>query len=111
MLLSADPLLHTPRVNVLCTMNTGWLWYCERARTAPPPRSGPVGSQRLPENFELTTFSRPPRMKIAPPPPPSIVEPVEFPFANVRFCTTSRGVAWSLQCDVVQIWFLSHVFW
>src|SRR6185436_4432558 len=101
MLLSADPLLQTPRVNVLRTMVTGWLPACESARTAPPPRSGPPGSQRLCTNFEFTIFNPPPRAKIAPPPPPSYVAPVELPSANVRFCTTSRGVAWSLQCDVV----------
>src|SRR3954468_8199088 len=111
MLLSAAPLLQTPRVNVLRTIVTGWLWYCESARTAPPPRSGPVGSQRLRRNFEWTTFRRPPRAKIAPPPPPSYVAPVESPSANVRFCTTRRGVPWSLQCDIVHFWCGSHVFW
>ena len=111
MLLSADPLLQTPRVNVLWTTYTGWPWYCDSARTAPPPRSGPVGSQWLPANVDPTILSRPPRTKIAPPPPPSIVDPVESPRANVRFCTTSRGVAWSSQCGVVQICRWSQVFW
>ncbi len=40
------------RVNVLRTTYTGRPWYCDSARTAPPPRSGPVGSQRLPTNVE-----------------------------------------------------------
>src|SRR3954452_13384167 len=103
MLLSAAPLLHTPPVNVLPATVTGWPWYSESARTAPPPRSGPVGSQRLRANVERTILSRPPRAKIAPPPPPSYVAPVAFPSAKVRFCTTSRGVAWSSQCDVVHV--------
>ena len=68
-------------------------------------------SQRLPTNRERTILSRPPRAKIAPPPPPSYVSPVAFPFAKVRFCTTRRGVAWSSQCDVVQVCRRSQVFW
>src|SRR4029079_6908198 len=111
MLLSAAPLLQTPRVNVLATTYTGRPWCCDSARTAPPPRSGPVGSQRLPVNVEETILSRPPRAKIAPPPPPSEVSPVASPSANRMFCTTSRGVAWSSQWDVVQVCCRSHVFW
>ena len=111
MLLSAAPLLQTPPVKVLRRTVTGWPSCCDSARTAPPPRSGPVRSQRLPANRERTILSRPPRAKIAPPPPPSYVSPVAFPFAKVRFCTTSRGVAWSSQCDVVQVCRRSQVFW
>src|SRR5215208_7294691 len=103
MLLSAEPLLHLPPVKVLPTTRTGWSSCCDSARTAPPPRSGPVGSQRLPVNLEPTIFSRPPRAKIAPPPPPSYVAPVASPSTNVRFCTTRRGLAWSSQCDVVHV--------
>ena len=47
MLLSADPLLQRPPVNVLPTTYTGLPWCWESARTAAPPRSGPVLSQRL----------------------------------------------------------------
>ena len=111
MLLSAAPLLQTPRVNVLATTYTGRPRCCDSARTAPPPRSGPVGSQRLPVNVEETILSRPPRAKIAPPPPPSTVSPVASPSANRMFCTTSRGVAWSSQWDVVQVCCRSQVFW
>jgi hypothetical protein len=111
MLLSAAPLLHTPSVNVLRTTVTGWSSCCDSARTAPPPRSGPVGSQRFPTNFERTILSRPPRAKIAPPPPPSYVDPVASPSAKVRFCTTRRGVAWSSQREVVQVCRRSQVFW
>ena len=109
MLLSAAPLLHTPRVNRLPATVTGRPWYCESARTAPPPRSGPAGSQRLPVNVEWTIFSRPPRAKIAPPPPPSKRSPVALPSASRRFWTTSCGVAWSSQCEVVQTCRRSHV--
>ncbi len=98
MLLSADPLLHRPPVKVLSTTYTGSPWCCDSARTAAPPRSGPVRSQRLSRKTESTIFSRPPRTKIAPPPPPSYVSPVLLPSANVRCWTTSRGAAWSSQC-------------
>ena len=77
--------------------------YWSSARTAAPPTSGPVRSQRLLKNRELTILSRPPRAKIAPPPPPSTVSPLALPSARVMFCTTSRGVAWSWQWTVVQI--------
>src|ERR1022692_4039769 len=53
--------------------------------------------------FEHTP-RRPPRAKMAPPPPPSKWRPVEFPSAKVRFRTVSRGVDWSWQCDVVHTW-------
>lgn len=53
--------------------------------------------------------NRPPRAKIAPPPPPSKSSPVEFPSAKARFSTTSRGVAWSWQCEVVKTWAGSQV--
>ena len=52
---------------------------------------------------------RPPRTKIAPPPPPSKFSPVAFPSANVMFSTTSRGVAWSWQWEVVNTWAGSQV--
>ena len=110
MLLSAAPLLQTPWAKRLPTTYTGRPWYCDNARTAPPPRSGPLASQRLRMNVEPTILSRPPRAKIAPP-PPSSVAPVASPSAKVRFCTTSRGVAWSSQWDVVQRCRWSHVFW
>jgi hypothetical protein len=101
MLDSAPPLEQTPPVNVLPTIRTGWPWYWLSTRSAAPPRSGPVGSQRLPTNREPMTENRPPRTKIAPPPPPSVSSPVELPLANVRFCTTSSGVSWSWQWEVV----------
>src|SRR5919206_4837342 len=107
MLLRPAPLLQTPRRNELWTTVTGL--NCDNARTAPPPRSGPVGSHRLPTNLESTIFSRPPRAKIAPPPPPSNVAPVESPSTNVRCWTTSRGETWLSQCDVVQRCRRSHV--
>src|SRR3954466_6077953 len=95
-LLSAPPLEHEPPCpgappNVLPTTYTGRFLDWLSTRIAAPPRSGPVRSHRLRRNVELTTFSRPPRTKIAPPPPPSAVSPVELPSANVRFCTTSCG--------------------
>src|ERR1022692_121379 len=89
-------------------MRTGRPWHWLSARMAAPPRSGPVESQRLPMNRELTTRSRPPRSKIAPP-PPSKWCPVEFPPANVRLRTVSRGLDWSWQCDVVYTWCGSQV--
>src|SRR5690348_2510798 len=76
---------------------------------AAPPRSGPVESQRFPVKMELITLSWPPRSKIAPPPPPSYCWPVEFPSRSVMFWMTSRGVAWSWQCDVVHTWAGSQV--
>src|SRR6266487_3607981 len=90
-------------------MYTGLPWYSLSARMAAPPRSGPVASQRLPEKCELITLSLPPRAKMAPPPPPSKCFPVELPWANVIFCTTSLGLAWSWQCDVVNTWCGSQV--
>ena len=57
-------------MNVLRTTYTGRLWNWLSTRSAAPPRSGPVLSQRLPVNRLLTTLTRPPRTKIAPPPPP-----------------------------------------
>jgi hypothetical protein len=47
---------------------------------------------------------------MAPPPPPSVVSPVELPSAKVRFWTVSRGWSWSWQCEVVCTWAASHVF-
>src|SRR3569833_402318 len=100
MLLSAPPLEHEPPCpdtppNVLLTTYTGRFRDWLSTRMAAPPRSGPVRSQRLRTNREFTTLNRAPRTKRAPPPPPSAFSPVEFPSANVRFCTVSRGVAWS----------------
>ena len=47
---------------------------------------------------------------IAPPPPPSVRSPALLPRTKpIRF-TTSRGSAWSSQCDVVQTWARSQVF-
>src|SRR5438270_1990239 len=48
---------------------------------------------------------------MAPPPPPSVLSPVELPSANVMFWTTSCGVSWSWQCEVVQPCAWSQVFW
>src|ERR1041384_3508303 len=101
MLLSAPPLEHEPPSKVLVVMYTGCPFDWLSTRRAAPPRSGPVWSQRLRMNRELTTFTRPPRTKIAPPPPPSVVSAVELPSVNVRFCTVSFGVSWSWQCEVV----------
>ena len=94
MLLSAAPLLHTPRLKLLRRTVTGCPWYCDSARTAPPPRSGPVASQRLRTKVDPTIFSRPPRANIAPPPPPSYVEPVALPSAKrqVLHHETRRGL-------------------
>jgi hypothetical protein len=111
MLLSAEPLLHTPCRNVLPTTHTGRPSYWLSARTAPPPRSGPVRSQRLPTNVVSTIFSWPPRSKIAPPPPPSKVWPVELPASSRRCWTTSVGCAWLSQWSVVQICRWSQVSW
>ena len=61
MLLSAPPLLHTLAEKRLLTTYTGRSLYCDSARTAPPPMSGPSRSQRLPVNTELTMRNRPPR--------------------------------------------------
>src|SRR3954451_22290984 len=54
MLLSAPPLLHTLAVKRLSRTSTGRPWYSESTRTAPPPMSGPLRSQRFPTNVELT---------------------------------------------------------
>src|SRR5690242_9114636 len=118
MLLSAPPFEHTPPwpeapPKVLLTMYTGRSCDWSRTRIAAPPRSGPVWSHRLRTNRELITLSRPPRAKIAPPPPSSRTAgwPVALPSAKVRFCTVSVGVAWSTQCDVVHSSASSQVFW
>ena len=52
---------------------------------------GPGRAQRLRKKRELTTLNRPPRTKIAPPPPSSVSSPVELPSTKVRFCTVSAG--------------------
>src|SRR2546423_1249678 len=116
MLLSAPPFEHTPPwpgapPKVLFTIGTGRLCDWLSARIAAPPRSGPVPSQRLRTNRALTTLSRPPRSKMAPPPPPSVLSPVELPSAKVMFWTTSCGVSWSWQCEVVQHCAGSQVSW
>src|SRR5581483_9680566 len=118
MLLSAPPLEHTPPCpgappKVLSTTYTGMPCHCSRARTAAPPRSGPAESQRLPVKRECTILSRPPRSKMAPPPPPlvtSAVRPVALPSVKVRFCTVSCGYCWFWQCEVVQPCAWSQVF-
>src|SRR3954469_25089628 len=113
MLLSAAPFEHPPPSNVLPTTYTGSPFDWLSTRSAAPPRSGPVRSQRLPTKRELITAKRPPWTKIAPPPPPpwtkiapppppSAVWPVLSPFLKTRFCTVSRGLSWSWQCDVVK---------
>jgi len=102
MLLSAPPLAHVLALKRLPTTYTGRPRYCDSARTAPPPMSGPSASQRLARNTESTIFRRPPRAKMAPPPPPSKSWPLELPAVNVRFWMMSSGVAWSWQCEVVQ---------
>src|ERR1700727_16613 len=109
MLLNAPPLLHVLPLKRLSITSTGSERYCESARTAPPPRSGPVGSQRLPVKVELTIRSRPPRSKIAPPPPPSHSWPVELPWVRPSRSIVSCGVAWFWQCDVVHTCLGSHV--
>jgi hypothetical protein len=63
MLLSAPPLLQTLRVKRLDVTSTARPWYCESTRTAPPPRSGPSLSQRLPVKVERRMRSRPPRVE------------------------------------------------
>src|SRR5256885_13942055 len=108
MLESPAPLLHRLPRKTLPTTYTGRLRYCDSARTAPPPRSGPCDSQRLATKREWTMRSWPPRSKIAPPPPPSKSCPLELPCANVRFCTTRRGEDWSWQCEVVHVCFGSQ---
>src|SRR5262245_18075670 len=115
MLDSAPPLEQEPPwpgapPNVLSTMYTGrpcdWL----SARMPAPPRSGPVGSHTLRKKREFTTLNRPPRTKMAPPPPPSVASPVELPSTKVRFWTVRRGWSWSWQCEVVWTWAASQVF-
>src|SRR4029079_13155402 len=70
MLLSAAPLLQTPRGNLLPTTYTGRPRDCDSARTAPPPRSGPVRSQRLRVEVEPTILSRPPSTQVQTARPP-----------------------------------------
>src|SRR5262245_27629313 len=111
MLDSAEPLEQTPPVNVLCLIFTGRSRNWSSTRIAAPPRSGPVLSHLLRVNVLLTTESRPPRTNTAPPPPPSCSWPVELPWVKVRFRSTSLGLAWSLQCEVVQVSRFSQVFW
>ena len=111
MLDSAAPLEQRPPVKVLPVTFTGWSRNWSSTRIAAPPRSGPVLSQRLRVNVEFTTESRPPRTNTAPPPPPSSSDPVELPRVKVRLRSTSLGVAWSLQCDVVHTSRWSQVFW
>ena len=110
MLLNAPPLAQEPPVKVLFTTYTGWSSCWSSTRMAAPPRSGPVRSQRLPTKCELTTLSRPPRTKIAPPPPPSVRWPVASPSVKVKFCTVNCGWSWLLQCEVVQPCSMSQVF-
>src|ERR1700753_400390 len=55
---------------VLSATMTGRPWDWLKTRRAAPPRSGPVGSQRLEVKLLSITLTRPPRTKTAPPPPP-----------------------------------------
>ena len=66
-------------------------------------------SQRLLKKRELTTLSRPPRTKIAPPRRPRL-SPVELPSVKVRFWTVSCGWSWFWQWEVVQTCAWSQVF-
>src|SRR5262245_21348013 len=115
MLLSAAPFEHVlPRPlappNVLWTTYTGAPLYWLSTRNAPPPTSGPVESQTLRKKREFRIFTRPPRTKTAPPPPPSKVSPVALPSWNVMFWMVRRGWSWFWQCDVVQTWAGSQGF-
>ena len=111
MLLRAPPLEHRPPVKVLPTTRTGMPLNWLSARTAAPPTSGPVRSQRFPAKRARMMVSRPPRAKIAPPPPPSTVWPVASPPWKAMSFTTSRGVNWFWQWSVVQTCARSQVFW
>ena len=64
MLLSAAPLLQTPLGEGAAGRRTPEGRRAAQRPHGAPPRSGPVGSQRLPVNLELTILSRPPRAKI-----------------------------------------------
>ena len=46
---------------------------------------------------------------MAPPPPSVLSLVVALPLAKVRFCTVSRGQAWSQQFDEVICWLVSQV--
>ena len=85
MLESAPPFELQFPSNTLFVTNTGWLWNWLSTRTAPPPMSGPDCSHVLRLKVEFTILKRPPRTKIAPPPPPSVVWPVELPSTKFRF--------------------------
>ena len=100
MLLSAAPLAHALPPKRLSTTYTGRPWYCDSARTAAPPRSGPsvaaVAGERGVDDPQPAA-----RAKIAPPPPPSKRWPVEFPSAKVDVLHRQLWGAWFWQCDVV----------
>src|SRR5690349_10732034 len=68
MLLIAAPLEQEPPSNVLPTTYTGLFWCWLSTRRPAPPRSGPLVSQRFLVKRVLTTLTRPPRTKTAPPP-------------------------------------------
>src|SRR4249919_1787678 len=115
MLLSAPPLEQAPPRKVSLVMYTGRFSHWDSARIAAPPRSGPVGKQRLPMNRESTTLSWPPRSKMAPPPlgPPKsslVCWAVELPSLKVMFCTIRRGHCWLKQSEVAVPSAGSHVF-
>ena len=61
---------------MLATRETGWPSAWSRPRMARPRTSGPVSSHWLRMKRDPTTLSRPPRTKMAPPPPPSVSSPV-----------------------------------
>src|SRR5689334_10368606 len=114
-LLSAPPLEQAPPRKVSLVMYTGRLSHWDSARIAAPPRSGPVGKQRLPMNREPTTLSCPPRSKMAPPPlgPPKsslVCWAVELPSLNVMFCTIRRGHCWLKQSELAVPSAWSQVF-
>src|SRR5689334_3942432 len=110
MLERAAPFEHALAVNVLVATMTGRPWYWLSTRRAAPPRSGPVASHRFEVKTLSMTLTRPPRTNTAPPPPPSVVSPVLFPWVNPMCWIVSCGWSWSWQCEVVQTCAGSHVF-
>src|SRR6478672_3601222 len=93
MLLSAPPLEQAPPRKVSLVMYTGRFSHWDSARIAAPPRSGPVGKQRLPMNRESTTLSWPPKSSLA-------CWAVELPSLKVMFCTIRRGHCWLKQSEL-----------
>ena len=103
MLDTPAPFEQTLPLKVLVATMTGSPSYWLSTRSAAPPRSGPVESQRLAVKTLSTTFTRPPRTNTAPPPPPSRRSPVLLPWVKRRPWIVSCGSAWFWQCEVVQI--------